>query len=75
MTTLRAVLTTLCLASVCAGCGQSPTSAAVPDQPLYDGGGHTFGGGNRSVSSSTTAAAPLSQDAAETGGHTFGGGD
>ena len=66
---LAAIATTLVLGA----CGQS-ASVTAPDSALYDGG-HTFGGGNRSDSTTTAAASSTEDAAVSSGGHTFGGGN
>jgi len=59
-------------ALVFAACSRSG-GLTTPDNPRFDGGGHTFGGGNKVDSITTTTSG---QDGAiNAGGHTFGGGN
>ncbi len=79
MKTIRArIAVAITTALVLAACGESPTTLTAPEtQPSFDGGGLTFGGGNRSDTTTTmTTTATQDGDAAvDGGGLTFGGGN
>ncbi|HEX2078521.1 MAG TPA: hypothetical protein VHG08_12455 [Longimicrobium sp.] len=76
MKNLRVVLAALIAALSMSGCSERSADLFAPDGGVYNGG-HTFGGGNRSDSTTASSGtAGADAGAAEgTGGHTFGGGN
>jgi hypothetical protein len=60
-------------ALVLAACGEPTASVTAPPDKALNDGGYTFGGGNRS--DSTTTAPSGGGAVANSGGYTFGGGN
>lgn len=77
MTTFRTRFSTLCVAAVLLGaCGEQSPSVTAPENPTYDGGGFTFGGGNRPADTTSTTTTTTSGEgmAVDSSGHTLGSG-
>lgn len=67
-------ITAIATVFVLASCGEWSANVTAPDHASYDGG-HTFGGGNRSDTTTATTASRGGEAVVSGGGFTFGGGN